>query len=206
MCAETIHRTPEVTRREAAKRLIECRNKFLGFLRKRLSNPQDAEDIFQEFCVKVLRNHATIKNGERLDAWLAITLRHTLTDHYRRQATRGQATEAYVSEAKILSPETEPSSGDFDEPACSCIHTAMQDLQPAHAELLTRLDLREESRDRVATDLAVTQNALRVRVHRARLALKKRIAEICPTCGEGRFMQCDCDHSQEIHNRTEMAF
>ena len=206
MYAERIHTSTEVSRHEAEARLIECRNKFLGFLRKRLRNPQDAEDIFQEFCVKVLRNHATIKNGERLDAWLAITLRHTLTDHYRRQATRSQATEAFASEAKILSPETEPSSGDVDEPACSCIHAAMQDLQPAHAELLTRLDLREESRDRVATDLGVTQNALRVRVHRARLALKKRIAEICPTCGEGRFMQCDCDHSQEIHNRTEMAF
>ncbi|MGR3697269.1 MAG: RNA polymerase sigma factor [Roseovarius sp.] len=206
MYPERIHTTAAVTRHEAETKLIECRNKFLGFIRKRLRNPRDAEDIFQEFCVKVLRNHATIKNGERLDAWLAITLRHTLTDHYRRQAARSRATEAYVSEAKILSPETEPSSGDVDEPACSCIQAAMQDLQPAHAQLLTRLDLREESRDKVATDLAVTHNALRVRVHRARLALKKRIAEICPTCGEGRFMQCDGDQSRETHNRTEMAF
>ena len=206
MHAERINIPTEVSRRDAEAKLIECRNKFLGFLRKRLRHPQDAEDVFQDFCLKVLRNHASIKSGERLDAWLATTLRHTLTDHYRRQATRNRRTEAYVNEAKILGQETGPASEDVGEPACNCVLSAIREMQPAHAELLTRLDLREEPRDTIAADLAVSPSTLRVRVHRARLALKKRIAEICPTCGEGRFMQCDCDHSQEIHNRTEMAF
>ena len=206
MHAERLNILTEVSRREAETKLIECRNKFLGFLRKRLRNPQDAEDVFQDFCLKVLRNHASIKSGERLDAWLAITLRHTLTDHYRRQATRNRGTEAYVNEAKIISPETGPASEDVGEPACSCVLSAIRELQPAHAELLTRLDLREEPRDTIATNLAVSPSTLRVRVHRARLALKKRISEICPTCGDGRFMQCDCGHSREIHNRTEVAF
>jgi len=206
MHAERTHNTIEVSRRDAEAKLIDCRNKFLGFLRKRLRNPQDAEDVFQDFCLKVLRNHASIKSGERLDAWLAITLRHTLTDHYRRQATRNRGTEAYVNEAKIISPEPIPAYEDVGEPACSCVHSAIRELQLAHAELLTRLDLREEPRDTIAADLAVSPSTLRVRVHRARLALKKRISEICPTCGDGRFMQCDCGHSPEVQNRTEMAF
>ena len=184
----------EVSRRGAEAKLIECRKKFLGYLRKRLNSPQDAEDVFQDFCMKVLRNHASIKSGERLDAWLGITLRHTLTDHYRRQATRNRGAEAYTNEAKILGPETK----DVDEPACSCIAAAMHELQPAQAELLTRLDLQDEPRKAVAADLGVSLNALGVRIHRTRADLKKRIAEICPVCGEGGFMQCDCDHSRGI--------
>ena len=70
----------------------------------------------------------------------------------------------------------------------------MKELEPAQIKLLTRLDLQEEPRNTIAADLAVSQNTLRVRVHRARAALKKRITEICPLCGNGRFMQCDFDH------------
>ncbi len=194
MFAESKHPKTEVSRRDAETKLIECRNKFLGFLRKRLNSPQDAEDVFQNFCVKVLRSHASIKSGERLDAWLGITLRHTLTDHYRRQAIRNHGAETYAIEAKILAPE----AGDVDEPACSCVAAAIQKLEPAQAELLSRLDLQEEPRDAIASDLGVSLNAWGVRVHRSRSALKKKIAEICPVCGDGKFMQCDCEHSRDM--------
>jgi len=154
----------------------------------------------------VLRSHASIKSSERLDAWLGITLRHTLTDHYRREATRNRGEEAFAIEAKVLEPMTE----NLDEPACSCIATAMGELQPAQAELLTRLDLQDESRKGVAATLGISLNSLGVRVHRSRAALKKKIAKICPVCGDGGFMQCDCDRSRSIPSfsiplRTEMV-
>ena len=194
------------SRRDAEAKLIDCRNKFLGYLRKRLNSPHDAEDVFQNFCVKVLRHHGSIKSGERLDAWLAITLRHTLTDHYRRRATRIRGAEAYAIEAKILAPEKD----EIDEPACSCVTEAMQQLDPAQAKLLTRLDLQDHPRITVATELGISLNALGVRVHRIRAKLKKQIAEFCPVCGDGQFMQCDCDHSGgipslPIQHPTELA-
>jgi len=194
MFAETNNPKTEISRREAELKLIECRNKFLGFLRKRLNSPQDAEDVFQDFCVKVLRHHGSIKSGERLDAWLGTTLRHTLTDHYRRRATRNRGAEAYAIEAKIMDPGKE----ELDETACCCVAAAMQKLEPAQANLLTRLDLQDQPRKAVATELGVSLNALGVRVHRIRAALKKKISETCPTCGDGRFMQCDCDHARDV--------
>lgn len=193
MFAEHYHDKTDVSRRGATAKLIKCRNRFLGYLRRRLSSPQDVEDVFQDFCVKVLRYHAQIRSDERLDAWLGITLRHTLTDHYRRQATRNRNTEAYAIEAKVTKPEAHNPEG----PACSCVAVAMKKLAPAQAELLTRVDLQDEPRKTVAAGLGLTLNSLGVRVHRARTALKKEIAELCPVCGEGGFMQCDCDHSRE---------
>ena len=206
MFADQKHPMTEVSRRDAEAKLIEFRNKFLGYLRKRLNSPQDAEDVFQDFCVKVLRSHASIKSSERLDAWLGITLRHTLTDHYRRQAARNRGAEAFAIEAKVLEPVTE----DLDGSACSCIAAAMRELQPAQADLLTRLDLQDESRKGVAAALGISLNSLGVRVHRSRAALKKKIGKICPVCGDGGFMQCDCDHSRDMPSfsiplRTEMA-
>lgn len=194
MFAESNTPPSEVSRHDAEAKLIECRNKFLGFLRKRLNSPQDAEDVFQDFCVKVLRNHASITSGERLDAWLGITLRHTLMDHYRRRATRNRVAEAYAIEANILEPE----AGEVDVAACNCVSSAIQKMEPTQAELLQRLDLQDEPRDAVAADLGVSLNTLGVRVHRSRAALKRKIAEICPICGDGKFMQCDCERALDM--------
>ncbi len=191
MFAEQNSYVTEVSRRDVEAKLVESRNRFLGFLRRRLSRPADAEDVFQDFCVKVLRHHAQVQSHERLNAWLGITLRHALTDHYRRHATRNRGAAAYAIETKVLQQEVT----DLDEPACTCIVAAMKMLNPSQAELLTRIDLREEPRKSVAADLGLSLNSLGVRVHRTRAALKKKIAEVCPVCGEGNFMICDCDHS-----------
>ena len=179
-----------VLRQDVEKKLVECRNKFVGFLYKHLNNPQDAEDVFQDFCIKVLRNFGSINSAERLDAWLSTTLRHALTDHYRRKATRKRAVEAYSVEAKILQPDTT----DVEHHSCKCVIGAMADIDPGQAALLSRVDMNDELRRHVAEEFGISVNALGVRIHRARAALKTRIAEICPVCGDGKFMQCECDN------------
>ncbi len=198
MFVEQTDHVAQVSRRDVEAKLIEFRNRFLGFLRRRLSKPQDAEDVFQDFCVKVLRNYSQIQRRERLDAWLGITLRHALTDHYRRQATRNRGAEAYAIETKVFQQE----ATDLDEPACTCIGAAMKMLKPSQAELLTRIDLREEPRKSVADDLGLSLNSLGVRVHRTRAALKEKIAEFCAVCGAGDFMICECDHSADMRSSS----
>tara|TARA_R110002012_G_scaffold9799_3_gene45448 strand:+ start:9677 stop:10306 length:630 start_codon:yes stop_codon:yes gene_type:complete len=193
MFTEQNHPTTEVSRRNVEIKLVEFRTRFLGFLRRRLSRPQDAEDVFQDFCVKVLRHHSQIQSHERLDAWLGVTLRHALTDHYRRQATRNRGAEAYSIESKVLQQEVT----EADEPACTCVVAAMKMLKPSQAELLSRIDLKDEPRAVVAAELGLSLNSLGVRVHRSRAALKEKIAEVCPVCGNGDFMICDCDHSRQ---------
>lgn len=111
-----------------------------------------------------------------------------LTDHYRRQATRTIGAETYANEAELLEPETE----DLDQPACSCVFAAIQKLDPDQAELLSRLDLQDEPRASIAADLWGEPERFGRPVYRSRAALKKRIGEICPVCGEGQFMQWDC--------------
>ena len=47
--------------------LIEGRRAFLGFLAKRLGNRADAEDVLQEFCLRVLARKDQLRNVERMD-------------------------------------------------------------------------------------------------------------------------------------------
>lgn len=182
-----------------SRRLSESRQDFLRFFRRRLSRPEDAEDALQDFCMKAIRAAASLDHAERVDAWLGRILRNTLTDHYRRRAAWRKAEAAYQREPHVAAfhPEDEP----LDQ-MCLCMHRAIPSLKPDYAEILSRADLNEESRDRIAADLGLTANNVGVRLHRARQALKTKLEEICGGCRDSGCFRCDCPAEDEPCDRT----
>lgn len=173
----------------AVCRLTECRSEFLRFFRRRLSRPEDAEDAFQEFCLKIVQAAQAPDDGGKVDAWLRCVLRNTLTDYYRRRAARQRAEAAYEAEAP--EPVVQPGADQPDNP-CHCIGDLVPTLRPDYAEIVRRADLEEEPREQIAADLGLTTNNIGVRLHRARRALKNKIEERCRTCRDGSFRNCDC--------------
>lgn len=172
------------------QRLLEKRRAFLAYFRHKLGNPQDAEDAFQDFNLKVIRSARSLQNAEKTDAWLGRTMRNTLIDHYRRRATRKHAETTYAQEVKITANAVKETQV---ETPCKCLGAALLDLKPEYASLLQRADLAEEPRDRIAVDLGVTANNLNVRLHRARQALKATLERSCPACRAGSSMDCECE-------------
>ena len=170
--------------------LIAGKQQFLGYLRRRLGSLDEAEDVLQNFSLKVIRASQTASSEEKIDAWLSQILRHTLIDHYRRRATRLRAETAYSQEQGFEEPATEadPAAG-----PCKCLPKALARLGPEQAAILRRADLEEEPRTRIAADLGLTANALNVRLHRARHALRQELESTCPSCRDGSFLECACD-------------
>jgi RNA polymerase sigma-70 factor (ECF subfamily) len=172
-------------------RLIESRQDFLRFFRRRLRQPEDAEDALQDFCIKAIRSASNLDKPEKVDAWLGRILRSTLTDYYRRRAAWARTELAYRREPQIetFDPERDRSGG-----TCSCVHRAIPTLKPEYAELLSRADLNEEPRERIAEELGLTVNNVGVRLHRARHALKGKLKEICGSCESDGCSdgQCNC--------------
>jgi RNA polymerase sigma-70 factor (ECF subfamily) len=157
--------------------LIEGRNAFLGFLVKRLGNRAEAEDVFQDFCIRVLAHKDPLRNVERMDAWLYAILRSALNDHYRKAARR-----RHVAEAMAAEPE------DWAEDAAGLL----SELRPADADLIQRIDLQEDDRASVAADMGLRDGTLAVRLHRARIALKDSLLSHCGTCYETDRDDCYC--------------
>lgn len=172
------------------QRLLERRRAFLEYFRHKLGNPQDAEDAFQDFNLKVIRSARSLQNAEKTDAWLGRIMRNTLIDHYRRRATRKHAETTYAQEVQITAYTVEETQA---ETPCKCLGAALLELKPEYAILLQRADLAEEPRNRIAVDLGVTANSLNVRLHRARQALKAKLEKSCPSCRDGSSMDCECE-------------
>lgn len=181
---------PDQHHDEIHDRLLECRREFLNYFRRRLDRSEDADDAFQDFCLKVLRSTEQLDDATRTDAWLHCILRNTLIDHYRRRAARLRCAEAYRREPQPMSFDIEPMHG--SELSCRCVREGLTTLRFDYAEILRRADLNEEPRSQIAEELGLTANNLGVRLHRARQALKASIKEYCPICADGRFAECDC--------------
>lgn len=177
-----------VPRNSAVERqLIECRSEFLRYFRRRLACPEDAEDALQEFSLKVIRAADTLQDDEKIDAWFGRILRNTLTDQYRRRATRQRAEAGYALEPREAAVDPEPAA-----PPCTCVHDVLPALKLDYAEIIRRADLDEAPRERIAADLGLTANNVGVRLHRARRALRTKLEERCAGCCDGGFQSCDC--------------
>jgi RNA polymerase sigma factor (sigma-70 family) len=68
--------------------LREGHREFLRFLAARTADRADAEDVLQDFYLKVVRSAWTVRSPGKLGSWLAQVLRRTLADHYRRTGIR----------------------------------------------------------------------------------------------------------------------
>ena len=158
--------------------------------RRRLPRKADAEDVLQEFCIRVLARRDQLREADRLDAWLYAVLRSALNDHYRKAGRRERLGQAYAH--SNADPQTTPDATEAMSHICTCIDGLIPQLKPADADLIRRIDIEETDRAQVAHDLGITPGALAVRLHRARAVLRDRLLSHCGCCCEDGFEDCSC--------------
>jgi len=81
--------------------LEESREKFLGYIRKRISDSDLAEDILQDCLLKAIRSAPEIKDEESLVRWFYRILQNAIIDAYRRRAAELNRRVNYLSDAKV---------------------------------------------------------------------------------------------------------
>jgi RNA polymerase sigma factor (sigma-70 family) len=170
--------------------LLGGRRAFLGFLAKRLGNLADAEDVLQDFCLRVLARKDQLRDLGRMDAWLYSILRSALNDFYRKSGRRERLGVAYAMEpghAEVCADASETLAR-----VCACVQGLMPQLRPADAELIRRVEIDDEDRKYVAADLGLSTATLAVRLHRARAALREILLGYCGSCCEEGFEDCSC--------------
>ncbi|WP_306259333.1 RNA polymerase sigma factor [Pararhizobium sp. IMCC21322] len=168
--------------------LIDNRAEFLGFLTKRLGNRTDAEDVLQEFCLRVLARKDQLREVERMGAWLYSVLRSSLNDHYRKNARRTRLADAVSREPETWAED----ASDQLAKLCSCAGGLISELRPVDASLIRRIDFGDEDRASVAADLGLHRNALGVRHYRARIALRDAVVRHCGPCCKSDRDDCYC--------------
>ncbi len=172
-------RRPEALSPEITSLLAQSRNDFLRYLQRHLRNGDQAEEVLQDFYLRVVLKAGQIRDSASTMAWLRAVLKSVLADHFRRQAAERQGKQMMVAEWRTLRPDL---SDESDQVTCGCFYKLLPTLKAEYAYALRHIDLAEGSREDVARDLGITPGNMRVRLHRARQALRLALERSCDQC------------------------
>ena len=169
----------------------EIHRDFLHFLTRRLGDEDEAADVLHDFYVKVLTRIGGVRETEKLRAWMRRVLETSLIDYYRAQSKKRESEQAHHDlEAALLDDDFK---NELDFIVCTCLYKLLPTLRPEYAEILWHAELIGESRETIAAALNISASNLRVRLHRAREALRKRLEETCGSCPIHGYLDCGCD-------------
>ena len=168
--------------------LTENRRDFLGFLTRHLGTADIAEEVLQQFYFRAVSKAFHLRKRESILAWLYRLLSTVLADYARCEAARRRQETAYARHQVLTREEPE-----LESTVCTCLYKLLPALKPEYADILRRVDLLGERREKVAAALGLTVNNVTVRLHRARQAIKHTLLLSCSTCPEHGFLRCACD-------------
>lgn len=79
--------SPEMTaqRKEVVEQAVAAeRSRLFNFIKKRVSDPGDAEDILQDVFFQLWQGYETIENLEKITSWMFRVARNKIIDRYRK--------------------------------------------------------------------------------------------------------------------------
>jgi RNA polymerase sigma factor (sigma-70 family) len=168
--------------------LAENHRRFLAFLQRRVGSREAAEDILQDAFVRGIGKAASLRDQESAVAWFYRLLRNAITDHFRRRGAESRALARYATEpSERAVPEAE-----LTEAVCRCVDSLVGTLKPEYAEALRRVEMEGVPVGTFAQEAGITANNASVRVHRARLALRRQVERSCGTCATHGCYRCEC--------------
>ena len=169
---------------EVVETLVANHRRFLSFLEKRVESREAAEDILHDAFLRGL-DSASLREADNAVAWFYRALHNAVIDHYRRRG----------SEAKALQGMPLPDQEEMRDTICACVSDLINTLKPEYAQAIQRVDLDGLKPGDYAEEEKITANSARVRLFRAREALKRRVIQSCGTCAEHGCVECGCEKS-----------
>lgn len=173
--------------------LVENHRRFRAFVEQRVENAADAEDILQAAFMKGVEKGNSVRDHESVVAWFYRLLRNAVTDYYRRRGAEGRTLER----AAGFADDTDEPEPDVERAICQCVYDLLPTLPEDYAALLRRIDLEDGSIPEVAAETGMTANSVRVKLHRARRALRTQLERSCGSCTEHGCLDCTCDGSAQ---------
>ena len=166
--------------------LLSHHEKLLAYVRAKISDAALAEDVLQDSLLKALQAAPDLRDEDRLMPWFYRILNNAITDVYRHKQVKTKSLDAYARDMELV-----PGSED-EAILCGCIRDLIPTLKPEYAELIEKLDLSNGDPAQVAEHLGTNRNNLKVRRHRARQALRRRLEETCRLCAKHGCLDCTC--------------
>ncbi len=175
---------------QIALALNEQRSAFKAFLSVRVGS--EAEDILQNSLLKVLAHADDITDPGQTTAWFYRVLRNATIDHYRAKGS-ARHRDQQLGELVASLGEDIVSAPEWAAEICRCLDSVVDTLPTRSAEILRRVDLKDESVQDAAQAMKLSPNNASVILHRARKELRAKLVTFCGACADGACLDCNCE-------------
>jgi len=163
--------------------LRRYQSRIYQFGMKMCGDPEDAKDVVQETLLAMAQSLGSFRRASSISTW-AYTIARSFCIKKRRKSKFAPAEELSLdgTGSKNLEPVNDPSQQ--PDRAVSAkeleafLNRAIQSLDPMHREVLLLRDVEELSAPEVAEVLGIGVEAVKSRLHRARLAVREQIAPL----------------------------
>jgi RNA polymerase sigma factor (sigma-70 family) len=162
------------------------RSRLRNFIRKRVADEADAEDILQDVFYEFVEAYRLMKPIERAGAWLFRVARNRIIDLYRKKKTDPlREKPAVVEDGELLkledllpSPEAGPEAAFARNLLLAELGDALEELPEEQREVFIRHELEGRSFRELAAETGISVNTLLSRKHYAVLHLRRRLETI----------------------------
>ena len=156
----------------------ELRARLLGFVGRRVGNPEEAEDVVQDVLVRMQRNIDALSSADRLDAWAFRIARNAVADHYRSRG-RDLTGEAASKAMEGLGADAAGPTGDARAEMAHCIAPMVRGLPDTYRRAVELTELEGMSQPAAAERLGLSVPGAKSRVQRGRARLREMLLRCC---------------------------
>jgi RNA polymerase sigma factor (sigma-70 family) len=172
--------------RRISEIVAEERARLLNFIRRRVADPADAEDIVQEVFYELAEANRLLMPIEHVTGWLFRVARNRITDLWRKKRPE-RFTEASIEtedgeelrlEDLLPSPEAGPDAMYVRGLLLDEMALALEELPREQREVFVAHELEGRSFKELAAESGVSVNTLLARKRYAVLYLRERLQDI----------------------------
>lgn len=148
-----------------------------------LKNEADAEDVAQEAFLKAFRNLKNFRAESKFSTWLISITLNEARSRLRRKSTMPMESldepadeQSHISPAVLIDWREIPSETVERLEVKQLLQQAVEDIPLIYRETFVLRDIEELSVNETAETLGISVASVKVRLHRARMMLQKRLA------------------------------
>jgi RNA polymerase sigma factor (sigma-70 family) len=172
--------------RQISEIVHEERSRLRNFIRRRVPDPSDVEDIVQEVFYELVEANRLLMPIEHVTGWLFRVARNRITDLFRKKkparfsdaALEDEAGELLHIEDLLPSPDAGPEALYFRNVLLDELEVALDELPDDQREVFIAHELEGRSFKELSAESGVNINTLLARKRYAVLHLRARLHDI----------------------------
>jgi len=150
-------------------------SRLRNFIRRRVADPRDVEDIVQDVFSELVEANRLLMPIDQVSAWLFRVARNRIIDLFRRKKPERFDEDG---EARLLSPDAGPEDAFERSVLLDAIEDALDELPKEQRDVFIAHEIDGKSFKEIAAETGVNVNTLLSRKRYAVQLLRERLQEI----------------------------